>query len=105
MQEYVAEFQERRAKVDEDVVKTFMSVRPLEWNGNPKIPRADLVVPVTKGGAAGADGETGDGKLTKNQLKKLLKEQEIARKKAEKQKEKEAKTAGPADGTPTTAEA
>lgn len=82
LQKYVADFQERRAKATDDVVAQFMAVRPLEWAGNPRVPRADLVVPVA---AAGAEAAEGDGKLTKNQMKKLLKEQQIAAKKAEKE--------------------
>ena len=35
LQEYVAAFQERRAKVTEEVRKEFMSERPLTWGGNP----------------------------------------------------------------------
>lgn len=68
-----------------------MAVRPLEWAGNPKVPRADLVVPVTAAaGGEGAAGEAGgDGKLTKNQLKKLEKERQIAAKKAAKAQAKE----------------
>jgi tryptophanyl-tRNA synthetase len=71
-----------------------MAIRPLEWQGNPKVPRADLVVPEIKADeAAGASTEGGAEKLTKNQLKKLLKEQQIAAKKAEKAKQKEDGTA------------
>lgn len=68
-----------------------MAIRPLEWQGNPKVPRADLVVPVVNAdeAAAGASAEGGAEKMTKNQLKKLLKEQQIAAKKAEKAKQKE----------------
>jgi tryptophanyl-tRNA synthetase len=75
-------------------VDEFMSVRPLEWKGNPRVRRADLVVPVTKavdGAAAGGDS-AGTGELSKNAKKKLLKEQQIAAKKAEKAKEKETAT-------------
>ena len=94
LQKYVLSFQERRGKVTDAVVDEFMATRPLEWKGNPKVPRADLVVPVNKPGEANADGAAvggaADGKLTKNQLKKLLKEQQIAQKKAEKAKEKAA---------------
>ncbi|KAM3439251.1 hypothetical protein MY4824_002780 [Beauveria thailandica] len=98
LQKYVAEFQERRAKATDDVVAQFMAVRPLEWQGNPRVPHADLVVPVA-GAASAAEGsaaaEGGDGKLTKNQMKKLLKEQQIAAKKAEKEAAK-AKATGDA---------
>lgn len=86
LQEYVAAFQERRAKVTDAVVDEFMSPRPLEWKGNPKVPRADLVVPVTKpdGEASGDKPAEGDGAMTKNQLKKLQKQQQNAKKKEEK---------------------
>ncbi|UNI14434.1 Tryptophan--tRNA ligase [Purpureocillium takamizusanense] len=94
LQKYVSAFQERRAKVTDAVVDEFMATRPLEWKGNAKVLRADLVVPVSKSGEASTDGAAAggaaDGKLTKNQLKKLLKEQQIAQKKAEKAKEKAA---------------
>lgn len=89
LQKYVGEFQERRAKVTDEVVDLFMSQRPLKWKGNPKAPR---VVPVVDGSSANAEGATdgaaGDGKLSKNQLKKLEKEKAIAAKKAAKAKEK-----------------
>lgn len=63
-----------------------MSVRPLGWGGNPKVPRADLVVPVqAEGGEPSEAVEDGEpGKLTKNQQKKLLKQQQNEAKKAEK---------------------
>ncbi|KAI9805629.1 MAG: tryptophan--tRNA ligase [Piccolia ochrophora] len=35
LQTYVAGFQERKAKVTDETVKTFMSERKLEWKGNP----------------------------------------------------------------------
>ncbi|MCV5116788.1 hypothetical protein OFC47_25460, partial [Escherichia coli] len=38
LQTYVAAFQERRAKVDEEAVKLFMKTRPLKWNGNTRAP-------------------------------------------------------------------
>lgn len=67
-----------------------MSTRPLEWKGNPKVPRADLVVPVTKDGAA--DGaEKDDGEMTQTQLKKLAKQKQNEEKKAAKAAEKAAK--------------
>lgn len=90
LQDYVSAFQERRTQVTEEVVREFMAVRKLEWNGNPNVPRADLVVPVNQPEQGGAEATEGDGKMTKNQLKKLLKEQQIAQKKADKAKEKAA---------------
>jgi tryptophanyl-tRNA synthetase len=38
LQEYVAEFQERRAKVTDEVLEQFMKPRKLEWRGNPNQP-------------------------------------------------------------------
>lgn len=64
-----------------------MSTRPLKWGGNPKVQRT---VPVVENASANPEGEGGDGKLTKNQLKKLEKEKQIAAKKAAKAAEKEA---------------
>jgi tryptophanyl-tRNA synthetase len=87
LQAYVAAFQERRAKVDDEAVTLFMAKRPLQWTGNPRAPR---VVPVVETSTDAADGkEGGDGKLTKNQLKKLEKQKQIEAKKAQKAKEKE----------------
>ncbi|PHH84682.1 hypothetical protein CDD83_1551 [Cordyceps sp. RAO-2017] len=89
LQKYVSGFQERRSRVTEAVVDEFMSARPLEWKGNGRVPRADLVAPVIGSAEGKAEGGEGaDGKLSKNQLKKLLKEQQIAQKKAEKAKGK-----------------
>ncbi|KAI1496784.1 tryptophanyl-tRNA synthetase [Biscogniauxia marginata] len=90
LQEYVAAFQERRAKVTDEVVKNFMSVRPLKWGGNPKVQRTVPVVENSAAKAEGAGAEGGDGKLTKNQLKKIEKEKMVAAKKAAKAAEKEA---------------
>ncbi|KAI1468594.1 tryptophanyl-tRNA synthetase [Daldinia caldariorum] len=87
LQEYVAAFQERRAKATEETVKLFMSVRPLKWGGNPRVQRT---VPVVEAASAQAEGQAGEGKLTKNQLKKIEKEKQIAAKKAAKAAEKEA---------------
>jgi tryptophanyl-tRNA synthetase len=85
--------------VTEQVVDEFMASRPLEWVGNPKVPRADLVVPVSAKTAAA--GEGGDGKMSKSQLKKLEKEKQIAAKKAQKAQEKSDKT-GASTETPAT---
>ena len=88
LQTYVAAFQERRANVDDEAVKMFMETRPLKWNGNP---RAPIVVPQVQTADGEAATEGGDGKLTKNQLKKLEKQKQIEAKKAQKAKEKEEK--------------
>ncbi|KAI1759844.1 tryptophanyl-tRNA synthetase [Hypoxylon sp. FL1150] len=87
LQEYVGKFQERRAKVTDETVDLFMSVRPLKWGGNPRVQRT---VPVVDGASAKPEGEGGDGKLTKNQLKKIEKQKQIDAKKAAKAAEKEA---------------
>lgn len=93
LQKYVAGFQERRAKVNDDTVKLFMERRPLKWGGNP---RAPVVVPKVENGDAGGTAEQGEGKLTKNQLKKLEKQKQIEAKKAQKAKEKEEQAAAKA---------
>ncbi|KAK4193114.1 hypothetical protein QBC35DRAFT_482656 [Podospora australis] len=84
LQEYVAAFQERRAKVDDEAVKLFMQTRPLSWVGNPNPTRTIPIREKTEGDAEAG----GDGKLTKNQLKKLEKQKQIEAKKAQKEKEK-----------------
>ncbi|KAI1753555.1 hypothetical protein F4782DRAFT_496833 [Xylaria castorea] len=83
LQEYVAAFQERRSKATDEIVQHFMSVRPLKWRGNPRVER---IVPVS----SNQEQEAGDGKPSKNQLKKLEKEKQIAARKAAKAAEKEA---------------
>ncbi|TDZ20176.1 Tryptophan--tRNA ligase [Colletotrichum orbiculare MAFF 240422] len=89
---YCTAFQERRAKVTEDTVDLFMSRRPLIWAGAENLKS----VPIHEKPADGP-AEAADGKLTKNQLKKLEKQKQIEEKKAAKAKEKEAaKAAGDA---------
>ncbi|KAG6260718.1 tryptophan--tRNA ligase [Claviceps purpurea] len=102
VQKYVATFQERRSKVTDAVVDEFMSVRPLEWAGNPNVPRADLVAAAAPNhssdgtASATADASAAPGEMSKNQMKRLLKEQQTAAKKAAKEKEKEAAAAAAA---------
>lgn len=89
LQKYVLGFQERRAKVTDEIVAEFMKTRPLslKWN----------TAGLSAGAKEGAEGEaTGDGKMTKNQLKKLEKARQQAEKKEKKQAEKAA-AAAPAD--------
>lgn len=94
LQDYVQAFQERRAQVTEEVVSAYMTPRALKWGGNPKVPRADLVVPVAAAAAAaGSDEAKPEGEMTKNQLKKLQKLKQQEEKKAAKAKEKAEKTA------------
>lgn len=71
----------------DEKVDLFMSARPLKWGGNPRVQR---IVPVVDDASAKTEGEGGDGKLTKNQLKKLEKQKQIEAKKAAKAAEKEA---------------
>jgi tryptophanyl-tRNA synthetase len=85
LQKYVAAFQERRAKVDDEMVKLFMERRPLKWGGNP---RAPIVVPKVEDGEADGAPAEGEGKMTKNQLKKLEKIKQAEAKKAQKAKDK-----------------
>jgi len=87
---FCEEFQERRAAVTEETVDQFMAIRPLVWRGI----RSDLVVPTTDNKAEAKTDEAGDGKVTKNQLKKLEKLRLIEEKKAQKAKEKAEKAIG-----------
>ena len=86
VQAYVAEFQERRANVTDDLVKDFMSEKPLVYKGNPRIQPL-----VHRGGDQNVENElkeVGEVKVegkSKNQLKKEAKEKEIAEKKAAKE--------------------
>jgi tryptophanyl-tRNA synthetase len=84
LQEYGAGFQARSAEVDDETVNLFMGRRPLKWGGNP---RAAIVVPKVEDGDAEAAVD-GEGKMTKNQLKKLEKIKQAEAKKAAKAKEK-----------------
>lgn len=108
---YVTEFQERRAKVTDEVLDHFMARRPLHWRANPHAHPAEVVVPVAEGSKPGksadgsstadgqAEGEGGETKLNKTQLKKLAKAKMIAEKKEAKAREKEAKAAAAAAAT------
>jgi tryptophanyl-tRNA synthetase len=88
LQDYVKAFQDRRSKVTEEVIDHFMEQRKLEFKGNPKAP---IVIPtVQEKKEDGAKGAAEDGKLTKNQLKKLEKQKQVEAKKAQKAKEKQA---------------
>jgi tryptophanyl-tRNA synthetase len=80
LQAYVKGFQERRAKVTDEVVDIFFARKKLEWKGNPN---AKVTV---KEGETGVGGQMAEVKIekTKNQLKKEAKEREIAAKKAAK---------------------
>ncbi|KAK4997802.1 tryptophan--tRNA ligase [Elasticomyces elasticus] len=89
LQEFVGAFQERRAKVDDAAMRSFMKPRKLVFQGNPHAthPRGAEAA----NGEAQAHGEGAeDGKgLTKNQQKKLAKLKEVEERKAKKAQEKE----------------
>ncbi|KAL2761071.1 hypothetical protein ACRALDRAFT_1059245 [Sodiomyces alcalophilus JCM 7366] len=84
---FCTEFQARREKITEETVDLFMSRRPLVWRGSEAL-KTMVVRPKTDGNEKGEGA--GDGKMTKNQLKKLEKQRQIEAKKAAKAKEKEA---------------
>ena len=48
LQEYVQQFQAKRATVDDKVLEEFMRPRKLEWRGNPRHPPADVLKEVKK---------------------------------------------------------
>jgi tryptophanyl-tRNA synthetase len=79
LQVYVKGFQERRAKVTDELVEDFFARKKLIWKGNP-----NPIVDSNKDGGANVDGEekAAPGKLTKNQEKKLAKQKLIDEKKA-----------------------
>lgn len=89
-------FQERRAKITDETVDLFMSRRPLVWRASDKLALA------SRPKEEGAQGE-GDGKMSKNALKKLEKQRQNEEKKAAKLREKEAAETGKADATPAAA--
>lgn len=86
----------------DETVAQFMARRPLVWRGSEAL--ADLAVRPRADGEGKAEGE-GDGKLTKNQLKKLEKQRQIDAKKAAKAQEKGAKDAGVAEAPAPATEA
>jgi tryptophanyl-tRNA synthetase len=71
LQAYVQGFQERRAKVTEEIRKEFMSVRPLTWTGNPNpimVEEPAEEIPAGEGGGKGrkkkAKGKKGTNATT-----------------------------------------
>jgi tryptophanyl-tRNA synthetase len=92
MTAYVKKFQEARSKVTDEILDEFLKPRKLEWKGNP-----NPTVQKTESKEAGAkEGEAAmldaDGKpMTKNAMKKMLKMQEVERKKREKEEAAKAK--------------
>ncbi|EKD13739.1 uncharacterized protein L3040_005646 [Drepanopeziza brunnea f. sp. 'multigermtubi'] len=91
LQDYVKGFQERRAKVTDEVVADFFNAKKLEWVGNPN----PIVTAQESETAPAADGAANGGPvpLTQNQMKKLAKEKQNAEKAAAKKAAKEAERA------------
>lgn len=97
LSKFCTDFQERRAAITDETVELFMSRRPLKWRGSDQLA---ALASRPKDGAAAGEGE-GDGKMTKNQLKKLEKQRQTAEKKAAKAS---GKTAAPAGDAPAATE-
>ncbi|PVH85316.1 tryptophanyl-tRNA synthetase-like protein [Cadophora sp. DSE1049] len=91
LQVYTKGFQERRAAVTDEIVADFMSLKKLEWKGNPN---PSIVVQKENEAPTNAEAASGSGELTQNQLKKIAKQKLIDEKKAAKAAEKAAKAAG-----------
>ncbi|KAF7933762.1 uncharacterized protein EAE98_003471 [Botrytis deweyae] len=89
LQKYVKSFQERRAKITDEVVADFFARKELVWGGNPNAKKVSPVAGEESASGEGVEGSgEGAGKLTKNQEKKL------AKMKAIEEKKKAAKAAG-----------
>ncbi|KAF7898293.1 hypothetical protein EAF00_004739 [Botryotinia globosa] len=89
LQKYVKAFQERRAKITDEVVADFFARKELVWGGNPNANKAAPAAGEDATSGEGVEGRgDGTGKLTKNQEKKL------AKMKAIEEKKKAAKAAG-----------
>lgn len=76
LQVYVKGFQERRAKVTDEVVADFMSLKKLEWKANPN--------PIFAAKPETSDAPTVEAGPTKNALKKAAKLKAIEEAKAAK---------------------
>lgn len=93
LQNFVAEFQERRREVTDEVMRSFMRPRKLEFGGNPNLTKAEAdarangvvngekAAPVAEA-AAGEGGEGGRG--TKRERKAAKLKEKLAAKKGEK---------------------
>ncbi|TGO50653.1 hypothetical protein BOTNAR_0385g00040 [Botryotinia narcissicola] len=89
LQKYVKAFQERRAKITDEVVADFFVRKELVWVGNPNVKKATPAAGEEATSGEGVEGSgDGTGKLMKNQEKKL------AKMKAIEEKKKAAKAAG-----------
>ncbi|KAH8810794.1 tryptophanyl-tRNA synthetase [Xylogone sp. PMI_703] len=86
---YCTAFQERRAKVTDEVLDHFMTPRPLLFRGTSTLSFVENSKP-----SESASAESGKDPNSKNQAKKLAKQQAVEAKKAQKALEKEAKVAG-----------
>ena len=84
LQKFVSAFQERRSKVDDEAMRSFMRPKKLEYAGNPNPTKPVPAAPAAaNAGGEGGEGEGAgreDGKLTKGERKAL----KIAAQKAEK---------------------
>jgi tryptophanyl-tRNA synthetase len=81
LQKFVAAFQERRSKVDDEAMRNFMRPKKLEYTGNPNPTKPVPAAPAAN--AAGEGGEAAareDGRGTKGERKAA----KIAAAKAEK---------------------
>ena len=86
LQKFVSEFQARREKVTEEIIREFRTPRKLDFKGNPN-PSAQMADPSAqdKKSGGGAESEVKSGRGT---TKKERKEAKNAEKKAEKEAEK-----------------
>ncbi|KAF2007643.1 tryptophanyl-tRNA synthetase [Amniculicola lignicola CBS 123094] len=84
---YVKDFQEKRAKVTDEILEVFMTPRKLEWNGNPNPTKPKKVESGKQKGSAEEVAKVDENgqPLTKNAMKKAAKLAEIERKKKEKE--------------------
>ncbi len=85
VQDYVQEFQERRAQVTDEVLDLFMEKRPLEWGGKLQNALAHISNGATTGDKEKVPKEgEGSKEMTKNQLKKQEKMKKAQEKKDQK---------------------
>lgn len=86
LQAYVKDFQEKRAKITDELVADFFATKKLEWKGNPN--------PIVTAKDEAEVSAEGDSKLSKSQLKKIEKEKIFAQRRAEKETAKTAAKEG-----------
>ena len=98
LQKFVIAFQERRAKVTEEIMREFMTPRPLEFAGKENL--LQMVKPDNVGAKNQGGGERGSREKSKTERKL----EKLAAKKAEKLALR-TKEGGDADETPAAAEA